>query len=500
MMTPAAAAARRILLIEDNPGDAALIVELLGFDDRSFVLVHVERLSAGLARLREAHFDAVILDLRLPDATGLDTVRAIRAETEDTPMVVLTGLADEALALACLEAGAQDYLEKDHLPRTDLRRSLGYALARSHEAAQRRRADALQRHLATIVESSPDGIVSINAQGDVTSWNRGAERIFGFAATEVVGRPFGELLSPPTDAPAHAEELALVERTLAGEDGVTVELSRVRRDGVPVVISVVTCRITDERGQTTGLAAICRDVTEARGRDAELRRRNHELEQREQQMRALTIRLNQVREEERTRLSRAVHDELGQLLTGLKMDLRWITRRLPDDAPPWANAIAQRVGEAEGLTDKLLRAIQRIAIELRPSALDALGLASAVRDEARRFEERSGIPTDVEVSGAEVPPAEVATVLFRVLQELLTNVARHAQASLVTVDLALGPDAFRLQVQDDGVGIPADAEGRPGSLGLLGIREQVSVYAGSVEFRGVPGTGTTVTVRVPQGS
>lgn len=499
-MTPAAAAARRILLIEDNPGDAALIAELLGADGQAFGLVHVERLAVGLRCLKEDDFDAVILDLRLPDATGLDGVRAIRAQTEDTPMVVLTGLADEALALACLEAGAQDYLEKDNLPRTDLRRSLGYALARSHETAQRRRADALQRHLATIVESSPDAIISVGSGGDITSWNRGAERIFGLAATEVVGRPFGEILSAPSATPAHAEELALVERTLAGEDLVSVELNRLRRDGLPVVISVVTCRITDERGQTTGLAAICRDVTEARGRDAELRRRNQELEQREQQMRALTIRLNQVREEERTRLSRAVHDELGQLLTGLKMDLRWITRRLPADAPAWANAISQRLGEAEGLTDKLLRAIQRIAIELRPSALDALGLASALRDEARRFEERTSIPTEVQVSGAEVPPNEVATMLFRVLQELLTNIARHAQASLVTIDLDLTKGAFRLRVRDDGVGIPAGADGLPGSLGLLGIREQVAVHRGSVEFSGEAGAGTTVTVVVPQGA
>ena len=498
-MTPAAAAARRILLIEDNPGDATLIAELLGVDDRSFVLVHVDRLALGLQRLKEDQFDAVLLDLRLPDATGLEAVRAIRAQTEDTPMVVLTGLADEALALACLEAGAQDYLEKDHLPRTDLRRSLGYALARSHETAQRRRADALQRHLATIVESSTDAIVSVATGGEVTSWNRGAERIFGLAASEVVGRPFGALLSAPSEASEHAEELALVERTLAGEDAVSVELNRVRRDGVPLVISVVTCRITDERGQTTGLAAICRDVTEARGRDAELRRRNQELEQSEQQMRALTIRLNQVREDERTRLSRAVHDELGQLLTGLKMDLRWISRRLPAEAPPWANAISQRLGEAEGLTDKLLRAIQRIAVELRPSALDALGLASAIRDEARRFEERSSIATEVQVSGAETPPTEVATMLFRVLQELLTNIARHAQASLVTIDLDLAGGTFRLQVRDDGVGIPADADRRPGSLGLLGIREKVAVHRGSVEFCGEPGAVTTVTVLVPQG-
>jgi two-component system sensor histidine kinase UhpB len=476
---------RRLLLVEDNPGDAELVAELLHRRHPSDTLIEVETLAAAAEALRHHTVDGVLLDLRLPDGTGVTCVSTIAALAPGVAIVVLTGLEDEAIALSCIAAGAQDYLAKDTLSAENLHRAVGYALARVQELAQRRRADVLQAHLAAIVESSHDGIVSCSPDGRVTSWNRGAESIFGYSAEEAVGQPVDAVIrrvdlgaSPPVafDTPS--------ERT------------HVRKDGRAITVSRMESRLRGPGGVDMGTATICRDVTESRLRDAELRTRNAELTLRDQQMRALTARLLAVREEERARISRTVHDELGQLLTGLKMDLRWIARRLGTEGA--TEAVTARLVETDALADSTLATVQQIAIELRPSALDTLGLSAALHDEARRYSRRSGIHTTVEVTTDEPLPPETATALFRIFQELLTNVARHAHATHVRVALTLEDEHWTLEVADDGVGLGrAEADGLS-SLGLLGIRERAHALGGTFELGGRARQGTTARVQIPR--
>ena len=505
MVTVPVSTGHVILLVEDNPGDADLIRDQLAdHRERPDLLHHAPDL-AEAGRWLQAHAaDAVLLDLRLPDGFGVGCIEAIRASAPDVPIVVLTGIDDERLALSCIAAGAQDYLAKHELRPQHLRRAIGYAIARSREAAERGRADGLQRRLAAIVESSSDAIVSTALDGTITSWNAGAERIFGYASDEAIGQPVHDVIRlAATDVTT--EGLAL--RTAECEKG-TVEVARQRRNGDVLTLSVVDCVLRDATGMIIGRAAIYRDVTGSRRRDQELRRRNDELVARERQMRALTARLHAVREEERSRMSREVHDELGQLLTGLKMDVRWVAKRL---APDVTSPVAEKLAEAERLIDSTVITVQRIALELRPSALDALGLPAAIRDEARRFERRTGIATRFEVSDEVQPATDVATAFFRIFQELLTNVARHAGASSVHISLAGGPVAWVLVVADNGVGMPGDefqrvlslgsgaaGERRVRSLGLLGIMERAESLGGTVSVSGGAGEGTMVTVRIPR--
>lgn len=480
---------RSVLLVEDSPGDAELIVEMLAEQsavrDSVVVGTSLQQAAAVLGRQR---VDLILLDLRLPDAEGVDCVRRIRAVAADAPIVVLTGLDDEALALVCLEAGAQDYLSKNDLRPQDLKRAMGHAIARSRELAQQRRADILQARLAAIVESSGDAIISTGIGGEITSWNRGAQAIFGYSPAEAMGRPLLELLPPTEDSPRTEPEWR--RKVLLAE---ATELTHLRRDGARVVLSVVASQLQDVEGRVTGLAAICRDVTESRHRDEELRRQNDELLARDQQMRALAARLHAVREEERSRISREVHDELGQLLTGLKMDLRWIGRRLG----PEHSAVAERLKEAEQLVDRTIETIQRIAVELRPSALDALGLPAALRDEARRFSRRTGLATEVEVQESAKLTSEVATQLFRIFQEVLTNVARHAEAALVRVRFEESPEGWTLLVSDDGLGLRGNIDALLTSPGILGMRERAESLGGNVELSSAEGMGTQVQVRIP---
>ncbi len=384
-----ATVALRVLLIEDNPGDAALVDELLSASPGPLAqIVHASSLSAASDHLGHGHVDVVLLDLGLPDARGTACVHHVRARAPEVPIVVLTGTDDQALALACIAAGAQDYLAKNEVRAESLRRSLGYAIARTREQAERRRADAATAHLAAIVEASADAIVSTTTAGIATSWNRGAEAMFGYAAAEAIGQPFAALVRAPagTDAPA------------APAPG---EFDRLHRDGHTITLSAVVSPLYDDTGALVGHAAIYRNVSERRRRDAEIRAQNALLVARDAEMRALTERLTAVREDERTRIARTVHDELGQLLTGLKLDLRWLARRLvPEAGAP----IIDRLAEAERLTDRTLETVQRVALELRPSVLDALGLTAAIRDEARRFERRAGVTLDVRIEAPTAPP------------------------------------------------------------------------------------------------
>jgi len=214
-------------------------------------------------------------------------------------------------------------------------------------------------------------------------------------------------------------------------------------------------------------------------------------------MRVLAAHLESVREEERTRIAREIHDELGQLLTGLKLDLAWFATRLPSD-PEYMRA---KVRTMSGLVDDTIKSVRRIATELRPGILDDLGLTAAIEWQTQEFQTRTGIRCEFVVKqgngmdGMEDP--EKRTALFRILQETLTNVARHAHATEVVVALQEDSTAYELCVKDNGRGITdAEIAGRK-SLGLLGIRERARLLGGEVHIIGRPGSGIAISVRIP---
>lgn len=363
------------------------------------------------------------------------------------------------------------------------------------DVTERRRVQEARQRLAAIVESSDDAIVSSTMDGMITSWNHGAERTFGFAAHEAIGRPVREVIRPEEEEKSRTPERRIFHaRRTAGNAGAE-EVVRLHRDGRAITLSVVTGVIRDASGAISEVAAIMRDITQAQRRDAELQRLVAEQAARERLMRDLTGRLRTLREEECTRISREVHDGLGQLLTCLKMDIRWMSRRLAAGAS--VEDLSAKLAETEALVDQTVSSVQRIAVELRPSVLDALGLPAAIRDEARRFEARTGVATAVETSTSAAPGPAVATALFRILQELLTNITRHAHASSVSITLADEDEAWILRVCDNGVGMPVDMVNRATSLGLLGMAERAEAIGGTCRVEHAPNGGTLATVRVP---
>jgi len=232
-------------------------------------------------------------------------------------------------------------------------------------------------------------------------------------------------------------------------------------------------------------------------RDAEQRNRKLTLEMSDC-FRLLSARSERLREEERTRLSRELHDQLGQSLTSLTLDLRWIEGRLEQMEDPGVNPLIDRLVEAEEQVSRLLASVQSIASDLRPDALDRLGLQDALEQEAKRFQERSGIAVEVDADGVpeEIPPS-VATAAYRIFQEAMTNVVRHAGATRVTVKCAADDEALKLTVADNGKGLPPESGQGRQAIGLLGMRERAELCGGTFRVLSSEGGGVEIFAAMP---
>jgi len=259
-----------------------------------------------------------------------------------------------------------------------------------------------------------------------------------------------------------------------------------RLDGTPMRIEGDYMVIYDELGRIAGHFGIQRDVTDRYQESEEIRISR-------EQLRALASRLQKVREEERTGIAREIHDELGQALTGLKLDISWMKGRLPknDEIIAHCTSIIERI-------DQTLNTVRRIATELRPSVLDQLGLEAALEWQAQEFMNRTGIEVGTEIATSGEPlPDDLGSSAFRILQESLTNVARHSQATYVTIKLTQTPDLLVLEVTDNGIGAVAHCLEGTTSLGVIGMRERALACGGQFSIDGHPDRGTTVELRVP---
>ncbi|HET9593979.1 MAG TPA: PAS domain S-box protein [Anaeromyxobacteraceae bacterium] len=216
-----------------------------------------------------------------------------------------------------------------------------------------------------------------------------------------------------------------------------------------------------------------------------------------QELRSLAGKLDALLEQERMRIARDLHDDMGQLLVAVKMDLRWVERRLAEFAPTEpVSALQDRIVMASSLVDQMVKTVQRIAADLRPAGLERIGLGAALTQEARRFQVRAGIACDVHLAdGVPDLPQETATALYRIAQEALTNVARHACATRVAVSLAARDGTVLMRVDDDGAGMSTAL--RTGALGILGMRERALRLGGELRIEAGAPRGTSVIVQVP---
>ena len=247
----------------------------------------------------------------------------------------------------------------------------------------------------------------------------------------------------------------------------------------------------DAEGKVGGIVILSEEITE-RKKAEEALLRSEKLAIQRQQLQALAARLQQAREEERKMVARDLHDEIGQILTAIKFDMTWVMRHLPQSD----DGVYKRLSGSIELINDGVKSVRRICSGLRPGVLDDLGLAAAIEWHAKEFASRTGISCQASVPSGELSlDGDRATAIFRIFQECLTNVARHAEAQSVRASLSQQDKTLLLIVEDDGKGFCESEVG--GSLGVLGMKERAAVWGGSVEVSSSPGKGTTVTVCVP---
>jgi PAS domain S-box-containing protein len=366
----------------------------------------------------------------------------------------------------------------------------------------RLKADKATGLLASIVDSSDDAIVSKTLEGVITSWNQGAERLFGYTAKEAIGQPISMII--PLDR--RDEETRILARLRQGEPIEHFDTIRVRKDGTKVEISLSISPVRDAAGRIIGAAKIARDITERKRierelseseqrfrtladaldtqvqfRTQELRRRNAEILQQSDQLRDLSGRLMLAQDEERRRISRELHDSAGQHLAALGMGLA----RIEDDAKRDPERLSKSIKEAQDLIQDLTQEIRTTSYLLHPPMLDESGLSSALHWYIQGLAERSGLSIELNIpDNLERLAPEVELAIFRLVQESLTNIHRHSGSKTAVIRIARQADKIYAEVQDHGKGISqerlAEVQSRGAGVGIRGMRERVRQSRGEL--------------------
>lgn len=408
----------------------------------------------------------LVLALALARYVALRTLEPVRAIADATERVA-TGRLDVTVP----EVGPTEFAAV-------ARRFNGMARSLRVTEAGLRESEARYRRF---IDTSAEGILTVDATGRVELVNRRFMEMLGQPLHTLVDAGLPALIAPE----ARPDFVAALARSTTGGRQV-VEYRLPRPDGTSIWARFAISAVFDTRGEFTCHFVVASDLSERRREEEELRRSRARLQE-------LAAGLEDAREAERTRVAREIHDELGQSLVGLTMDVAWIASRLPDDALE----LRERSAEMRALLDATADSVRRIAAELRPGVLDDLGLEAAVSWQAEEITRRAGLPVSLAVGPLPAVDPALATALFRILQEALTNVVRHAKAGRVWVRLAAGNGMILLEVEDDGVGLSAAASDGRRRFGLLGMEERVRTWAGTLELESTPGAGTVVRVRVP---
>ena len=328
----------------------------------------------------------------------------------------------------------------------------------------------------TLVEQAVDAIALYDATGKILDVNTGSANLLGYTKKELLQMSLSDVLT--------AEEIKLkpVQYDLLRKGNSTVRQRKLRRKDK----SIVETEVRSQQLPDGRFLSVIRDLTERIQAETEL-------ETSYQAIRKLTSHLQNIREEERTSIAREIHDELGQQLTVMKMDVSWLKKEVGIKN----ESVNIRLKELIGMLDETVKSVRRISSQLRPSLLDDLGLAAAIEWQLQEFEKKSGIITRFITSTTEIKlPIDIKTALYRIFQESMTNVARHSKAKNVRVNLSAKNNKLILSITDDGKGFDKREIADKKTLGILGMKERTSMIGGIYKIESIPGNGTVATVAI----
>jgi PAS domain S-box-containing protein len=336
----------------------------------------------------------------------------------------------------------------------------------------------MAQRLSGLLDSAMDGIITVDEEEKIVLYNRAAEKIFGWPGAQVMGRPL-DLLLPERFRAAHHEHILRFAATgvTSRRMGASAVIYGLRASGEEFPMDASISQLDTAEGKL--FTVILRDVTERVRAQEDLA--------------SFAAQASAIREQEKSRVARELHDELAQSLTALKMDAIWARDHLRGDT----EGARAKLEEMLAMLDASVAATRRIAADLRPLVLDDLGLVPAIEWLVQNFAQRTGVACELDVDDELELEEPYATAVFRIVQESLANVAKHAQARQVKVAVARVPGEIRLSVADDGVGFDPSAARKPNSLGLAGLRERAQLVRGAFSVRSQPGRGTTVEALIP---
>jgi len=359
---------------------------------------------------------------------------------------------------------------------------LGSSMDVTERKEASRRLEELEALESSILDAIPQAVLGLHERR-INFANHAVKIIFGWHREELIGKSIRMIYRNEEEADKIGE---IFYDSLEHQRTYETEFACQRKDGREILCRMKASRI-GEKLREKRIVVTYEDITAEKKAQEELQRSREEL-------RNLYTHLQSVREEESTRVARKIHDELGQSLTALQMDLSWLKNRLPANS----KAIREKTQSMSGLVDATIESVHNITTELRPSLLDDLGLPAAIEWQAADFQKRSGIRCQAHIkctNGA--IDRELATAVFRIFQETLTNIARHAKATLCKVHLSENKKELCLEVTDNGVGITQWQVDDARSFGMIGMRERAHLWGGTVHVRNAKPSGTTVRVLIP---
>jgi len=337
--------------------------------------------------------------------------------------------------------------------------------------------------LTQIFETAADAMRVVDREFNVLRVNETFSALSGMPREEIIGKKCFDVLHGPL---CETPNCPLV-RILGNEDRVEIDSEKMRRDGkkVPCIITATPFRGPD--GNLIGIVEDFKDISDRKRSEKEIMESRGKL-------RNLAAHLQVIREEERERIAHEIHDELGQALTALKMDVHWIRRKLPEAE----DSLVEKTITMSTLIDRTVQSVKRIISELRPRLLDDFGLSAAIEWQADEFVKRTGIQCDIELGPEDIILDEARSVaIFRIFQETLTNITRHADATRVRVILKKNTTAVEMRVSDNGKGLWKKRLSGLQSFGIIGMRERAYSFGGNLVITGTRGEGTTVAVTIP---
>ncbi len=479
-----------ILVIEDSEDDALLLAGCFKRAGYALEFQRVENASATRQAMRSVRWDAILSDHSMPGFNALAALELMQELSLDLPFIIVSGVIDEDTAIAAMRAGAHDYLSKDHLDRLvpAVEREIREARNRAERRAALAAVQENEARFRSLVSNIPGMVFQLlHTQGGELRFlyvNEGSNTLLGLSPPELASSPrlfFDAIHSEDRGSIDAALSLSAAKLSQVNWDG------RIRSaDGTEKWINLRSAprRIASSEVQWEGIAS---NITQSKLAENELRASRSQLAE-------LSSHLEAAKEEERERIARDIHDELGGTLVAIKIEASLLSSKMPIDHLQ----LRKRVRGIEGLIDEAIHTAGRVARELRPGILKDFGLPAAIECQADDFSQRVGLNCDTAGIAHDIDPDDKTSLaLFRILQEALTNVAKHAHATWVGIRLNVEGDILVLEILDNGRGISAEDMNKPKSFGLRSIRERMHGLGGTLELAGRSPQGARVILRAP---